>query len=45
MNNIVIDSISNKDIRELFKDILSTESISIVEVKNRLINIIGIVDI
>ena len=40
VTNLVIETISNKDIKSLFKDILTPDSISITEVKDRLNNII-----
>jgi serine/threonine protein kinase len=40
VTNLVIETISNKNIKYLFKDILTTDSISITEVKERLNNII-----
>jgi hypothetical protein len=42
ISNFVFDSISNHYIRELFKDILSFDSISIDEVKSRLLVLIDV---
>ena len=45
ISNVVFDSIGNHYIRELFKDILSVDSISIDEVKRRLLVLIDVIHV